>query len=82
MVLLREMLKSYEQVFSSRLLEETASSSPCFMPKTRVSVQDEMWFAGPVRFLRDYLVHLHPYFMHEETEAQRAEGTCPRSHSE
>ena len=56
-------------------------SSLCSTPKTGVSIQAEMWFAGVVRFLRDHLVHPDPYFMHVETEAQRGEGTCPRAHS-
>ena len=52
------------------------------MPKTRVSVQDEMWVSGPAKLLGDYLVHPHPYFMDEETEVQRAEGTFSQSHGE
>lgn len=57
-------------------------SSPCSMPKTRMSVQDEMWVSGPARFLGDDLVHPHPYFMDEETEVQRAKGTCSQLHGE
>lgn len=50
------------------------------MPKTRVSIQDEMWFAGTVRFLGHHVVHPYHYLMDEETEAQRGEGNCLRPH--
>ena len=41
-----------------------------------------MWFAGPVRFPRDHVVHPNPYLIDEGTEAQRWEGACLKPHRE
>lgn len=51
MVLLREMLGSYEQFTFPKNWVSWAFL--CSEPKARVHVEDEMLFAGSPRFLRD-----------------------------